>query len=91
MKKGKKPIIQKEYLRAMNSPDELAWGMKWGFLLHAERTQKLSTLENGNTLYHNEDIIRGVISPIVHWIYGPSVQKGFEEVAKSLKQYIESK
>ena len=90
MNKDKKPIIQKEYLRTINPPNVLAWGMNWGILLHAERTQKLSTLANGNTHYFNEDVIKGLLSPIVHWIYGHSVQKGFEEVAKSLKHYIES-
>ena len=50
MKKGKSPILQKEYLTRFNPNDEIGWGMSWSIFLKAERVQKLSVDENGNTV-----------------------------------------
>lgn len=89
MKKGKSPIKQTEYLTRLNPPYELAWGMKWSIFLKAERVQRLSIDNDGNTVYFTEDIIEGMLSPMVHLMYGKSIQTGFDELAKSLKKYIE--
>ena len=89
MKKGSKAIIQTEYLTRLDPPYEFAWGMNWGFLLKAERVQKLVRSSDGKTKYFTEDIIHGLLSPIVHLIYGKSIQNGFEQVADSLKKYVE--
>lgn len=89
MKKGRNSIKQTEYLSRLNPPDEVAWGMKWSIFLKAERVQRLSSDENGDTLYFTEDIIEGMLSPIVHLMYGKSIQKGFEALAKSLKKYMD--
>ena len=90
MKNGKKPIIQMEYLSRFIPYDEFAWGMNWGFFLKAERIQLLTSEKNGQTKYFTEDIIEGMLSPIVHMLYGNSIQKGFESLANSLKNYIEN-
>lgn len=89
MKNDKKSIKQKEVLTRWNPPDELAWGMNWSIFLRAERVQRLTTT-NGSTNYFTEDIIEGVLSPIVHLIYGKYIRHGFEKVAVSLKKYIEN-
>lgn len=89
MKKENKPIRQKEYLKRFNPPNELAWGMNWGIFLKAERVQLLSTPSKNKTRYFTEDIIKGILAPMVHWIYGASIQRGFEQAAKSLKTHIE--
>lgn len=91
MKPDKKAILQKEVLRKLEPPNEMSWGMKWGFLLNADRCQVLTEVANGSTMYFTEDIIEGVLSPIVHALYGKHIQRGFENVAKSLKKYIEDK
>ena len=88
MKKGK-PIQQKEYLSRFHPKDELAWGMSWGILLKAERVQRLSDLGHEETIYFTEDVIEGPLSPIVHLIYGKSIQNGFNALAKGLKAYLE--
>ena len=89
MKKGIKPIKQTEYLSRLNPPEEVAWGMKWSISLKAERVQRLSSDKNGDTLYFTVDIIEGMLSPIVHLMYGKSIQKGFDALAKALKKYME--
>ncbi|MCG8308850.1 MAG: SRPBCC domain-containing protein [Cytophagales bacterium] len=90
MKKDRKPIRQVEYLLRFDPPLELAWGMNWGFLLKAERIQRLRTDRDGYTEYFTEDIIAGLLSPIVHLIYGRSIQNGFEILAKGLKRFAEN-
>jgi hypothetical protein len=89
MKEGKKPIKQIEYITRYDAVTELAWGMKWGIFLKAERVQQISIDTNGKTSYFTEDIIEGMLSPIVHLLYGKSIQAGFDALAKSLKKYIE--
>lgn len=90
MNAGKIPIIQKETLSRFNPMDEISWGMNWGFFLKAERVQRLSTAEHGNTLYFTEDTIKGLLSPIVHALYGRSIQDGFDALAQSLKNFVEN-
>ena len=91
MKKGRKPILQTEYLSLLNPPIELAWGMNWGIFLKAERIQRLIPMQSGTTRYFTEDIIEGMLSPVVHLMYGKSIQNGFNQVAQSLKRYVEQK
>ena len=89
MKAGKKPIKQVEYLTRYDPVAEIGWGMQWGAFLKAERIQQISTDLNGKTSYFTEDIIEGILSPLVHLLYGKSIQSGFNALAKSLKKYLE--
>jgi uncharacterized protein YndB with AHSA1/START domain len=87
---GKRPTQQTEYLRMLDSDLMIiSWGMKWGFLLNALRTQQV--YPNGNHCsYQTEDVIRGPLTPIVHLIYGKHIQRGFERVCEGLKEAAES-
>ena len=90
MKNGEKPIIQKEYIRKLDPPSEISWGMNWGIFLKAERIQRLTKTPNNMTIYFTEDVIHGILAPVVDFLYGKSVQRGFEQVALSLKKYVEN-
>lgn len=90
MKKGKNPIMQTEYISKIKPPHEFAYGMKWGIFLKAERIQRLSKA-NGHTIYFTEDVIKGILCPLVHLIYGNSIINGFERVAQGLKIYMEKR
>ena len=89
MKAGKKPIAQKEYLRILEAPNQLGWGMNWGPFLKALRTQVLREETDGSTTYTTEDVIEGPLSPIVHKLYGMHIQAGFDAVATGLKKHLE--
>lgn len=90
MKPGNAPILQIEYLARLNPPIVLAWGMNWRGFLKAERIQRLTKLSDGKTMYFTEDVISGILCPVVHYMYGKYIQKGFEQVAISLKKYAEN-
>jgi hypothetical protein len=90
MKPGQTPILQTEFLTKLNPPNDLAWGMNWGGFLKAERIQQLTELADGKTLYVTEDVISGILTPIVHMMYGKYIQRGFEQIAIALKKYAES-
>jgi len=90
MKKDKNPIKQKEYLRLFKPYDAMTWGINWGIFLKAERIQQLTSVSANRTIYYTEDVITGLLAPVVHLLYGKSVQKGFEEVGLSLKKHIEN-
>jgi hypothetical protein len=89
MKPGKAPILQTEYLRKINHQSELAWGMNWTGFLKAERIQRITSLPDGKIEYFTEDVISGIMCPLVHILYGKYIQRGFEHVAESLKTYAE--
>ena len=89
MNKGNKLIVQTEYLTRFIPKDELAWGMRWSIFLKAERVQQIRVDTDSNVSYFTEDIIEGILSPLVHLIYGKSIQEGFDKLAHSLKKYLE--
>jgi hypothetical protein len=89
MKPGKAPILQTEHLRKINHQSELAWGMNWTGFLKAERIQRITSLPDGKIEYFTEDVISGIMCPLVHILYGKYIQRGFENVAESLKTYAE--
>ena len=91
MKPDKAPILQTEYVARLNPPIVLAWGMNWRGFLKAERIQRLTEMSDGKTMYFTEDVISGLLCPIVHLMYGKYIQKGFEGVAQSLKKYAETR
>jgi len=89
MKLHEKPIVQMEYLQNYNAPETMAWGMNWGPFLQARRIQSLTEITSSTTEYFTEDKIWGMLSPLVHWLYGNDIQAGFMRMATELKQYCE--
>ncbi|PCH43154.1 hypothetical protein WOLCODRAFT_132673 [Wolfiporia cocos MD-104 SS10] len=59
------------------------------WLLHAERWQALSVVEDGKTLYETREVMSGPAAWIVRWFLGADLQKGFEAVAEGLKKRAE--
>ena len=89
MQENKSPIIQKEKLLRFEPETEIAWGIDFGPFLKAERVQRITKTSDGVS-YFTEDVIWGLLSPIVNLIYGKHIQKGFERVANGLKSYCEN-
>ncbi len=89
MKLNQKHIIQTEYLLLFEAPGAMDWGMDWGLLLKARRVQRLRIISPVVTEYFTEDKIWGLLSPLVHKLFGRHIQSGFERMAEELKQYVE--
>ncbi|MEE8582121.1 MAG: SRPBCC domain-containing protein [Myxococcota bacterium] len=85
-------IRQTEYVSAHESERKLCWKMKGlpPFVLGAERCQALQPLAGGQTRYVNADVFRGVLSPLLMWIFGKDIERGFEQVARALKRRAET-
>jgi uncharacterized protein YndB with AHSA1/START domain len=80
---------QVEFIRNIDPPSQISWGMKWWFgLLRALRTQTLIETESG-TRYVTSDRISGLLTPIVHLLHGKAIQRGFDDVASGLKTIAE--
>lgn len=90
MKPNQTPTRRTEYLAKFKDPEVMAWGLDWGWWLKAMRTQRLEVINARKTKYLNEDIIYGLLSPLVHVLFGKWVQKGFNEIAVALKSYVEN-
>lgn len=81
-----------EQVSANEPPARLCWRMKLGasWLLAGERCQELTPLGPGRTRYRNEEIFRGCLAPLVSWLYGSILQRGFDDVALALKKRAEA-
>ena len=75
-----------------NEPHALCWEMKMGkrFLLHAERCQVLTVLDDGRTHYVTEDTFTGLLTFLVMGLFGRAMQRGFDDCARGLKKQAEA-
>jgi hypothetical protein len=75
-----------------NEPYTLGWDMQMGarFLLHAERVQVLTRIDENRTLYMTEDCFRGWLRPLVLGLFARSMQRGFQDCGLGLKRAAES-
>lgn len=84
-------LSQTETLREVVPAQRLVWaldiGMPW--LLAAERVQTLEATPEG-CRYTTVDTIEGLLSPVVHWIFGRSLQVGFAGMAEALGQRVQT-
>src|SRR5262245_19271969 len=81
-----------ELVSANEPPKRLCWkmGLGAGWLLSAERCQVLTPLGEGRTRFVNEDVFRGLLAPLVLWLFGSALQRGFDDVAVALKKHAEA-
>jgi hypothetical protein len=82
-----------EFVTAIEPPTRLCWGAQIGArsLLTAERCQVLTRLAGGRTRYVTEDVIRGLLTPVVMAFWGGPMRRGFGEVALALKARVEAR
>ncbi len=75
-----------------NAPYTLGWEMKLGArsLLHAERVQVLTPIDEGRTHYMTEDCFSGLLRPLVLGLFGRAMERGFSDCALGLKKAAES-
>ena len=88
---------QRVTVAELTSGEKIVWTytlLPWApWLLHAVRAQRLSESPSNPgsaTIYSTTDTMTGLLSPLVLFLYGASVQKGFECIARALKQRAEA-
>ena len=89
LKKGKKPILQKEVFSDYEPPYAVGWSLDWGFWLKTHRIQRLTKVDDHTTHYFTEDKFWGLLTPLVMFLHGKNVQTGFDFVAEAIKVYAE--
>ena len=68
----------------------LGWADSWHRWIHrAERVQYLTPLPNGHTLYRSEEVMVGLLSPLIGWLYRDRIVQGFAATALALKRRVE--
>jgi len=60
------------------------------WLLQGERWQTLEALDLNRTRYTTSEGFTGILAPLVKWAVGRDLQRGFENVARDLKQRAET-
>ena len=89
LKLGGLTISQREWLRAIEPPHRLVWGMSMlGGGIVAERVQTVTALADGRSRYRTEDTIEGPLAPLAYLFTGSSVQAGFDAVAEGLEAEV---
>ena len=84
--------MQKEYVRIVESPSTLAWGMHMGsrLLLKAQRQQQLDAIDKTRCTYQTWDAFSGLLTPVVTGLFGADIVNGFNAMAYALKQRAEA-
>lgn len=85
-----KSIMQTETVEWAKPGEEIAWGivsMPW--LLRARRTQRIRP-EGEGCVYQTWDEFSGLARPLVIALMGKKMERGFNDVARALKQRCES-
>lgn len=77
----------------VDAPHTLAWRTQLGakFIMHSHRFQTLEPLGDGRTRYTTRETFRGPLVPVVMMASGEHVQRGFETVARTLKERVENR
>jgi hypothetical protein len=88
---GKRPSIRTEWVNRVEDGRCIAWGMHmvgpaW---LTANRLQWVDALDEGRSRYRTADQMSGWLVPVVMTLYGDSMRRGFESVARALKDRAE--
>lgn len=79
-------LEQREIVRELDAPRRMRWNMQLGSprLLTGDREQRLTPLPGDRTRYVTEDAIDGALAPLVHRLFGSSLDLGFESMARAL-------
>lgn len=87
---GESLMSQREYV-TRNAPYTLGWEMKAGLraILHAERLQTLTALDEGRTRYSTEDRFSGWLRALVLALFGRAMERGFTDCGLALKEAAE--
>lgn len=80
-----------EILTVFSSPTQLGWQPPRQRFLKASRLQTLTKLSDTRTHYMTEEPFGGLLSPLVIWLYGAAVQRGFQWMAEDLKEEAEKR
>jgi hypothetical protein len=88
---GKRTQMQTEYITTLEPGAKVCWSMNQppAWLLGATRCQLLEPLDGDRTRYTSDDLITGILAPVVMFIYGRAMQRGFEAVCCGLKRHAE--
>lgn len=86
MTPGKKQIIQKEHLLHLEEGKSFGWGIDSWFPVRAMRIQKLVPIDAQTTRYITYEDFRGIMVPLIMFLYKNKIERGFQEVAEALEQ-----
>jgi hypothetical protein len=85
------PVKTKLTVASATSP-ELRWGGPTlaGWVLTADRFQRLTRVSENETLYETEDVVEGCMARVTVALCGGAVQAGFNAATAALKQRAEA-
>jgi len=81
---------QKETLLLWEAGKQMDWGIQ-SWWVQTVRTQKLTAIDDQTTQYYTSDAFEGFMTPIIMWLFRQKIQRGFDDVAKGLKTFVEKK
>ena len=82
-----RPTIHKARVSGWIEGEMMSWEMAMRPLLRAERKQWLIA-DGEYTIYKTADLNQGIIVPLVHALYGKSIERGFSQLANALRDRV---
>ena len=88
---GRLKLKQPETIEAVDPPRLLAWSTKVGarVLLAARREQRLEALSPTRCRYVTTDAFKGLLTPLVMFLFSRLVRRSFNDMAWALKKFAE--
>ena len=81
--------LRKSHLKIEHiEPYTLSWGTR-NLFIEAHRTQSLSPLDSGHTLYESKEPFGGLLGRIVVWFLEARLMRGYQWAAEGLKNQAE--
>jgi len=89
---GRYRLPQTEIIETLEPPTRIAWGTTMGpsWMLNALREQRLDALGDGRCTYVTRDVFKGLLVPLTMLVAGRIVERGFNAVARALRDRAEA-
>lgn len=84
-------ILTVQEITRVEPQRRLAWRtFSPAWLLQGERLQTLEPIDVNRTRYHTTEAFTGILAPLVKLVVGHDFQRGYESIARDLKQRAET-
>jgi hypothetical protein len=84
-------VVTIEEVTQVERQRRLGWRtLSPSWLLQGERFQTLEPIDANHTRYYTSEAFSGILAPLLKLLLGQDLQRGFESVARDLKQRVET-
>ena len=85
-----KTVKRRHQISALSAPSRICWTIlsDQPWLIRGERCQTVEPIEGGSR-YSNEEVVEGLVAPLVQLFYGSAIEAGLHALGQGLKAKVE--